>query len=92
MTNSVNSFIASLLFLLIGFNSNIISLFFDIGNGIFKIRLFSFSFIIILLLRILSLISSNVSFKISNCKKYLFSRIFSKVYLAENDLLIRELI
>ena len=74
------------MFLIIGFNSNIIS--WSSGNGIFNIRILSFSFNIILLLSILSFISSNISSKLSNCKKYFASLIPSNEYLFEYDLWI----
>ena len=90
MINSVNSLSLSLLFLIKGLNSKIISLF--SGKGIFILRLFSFSFIIIWLLYILSFNSSNISSKALYLKKYSLSFISSNEYLLEYDLWIISLI
>ena len=81
----VNSLNRSLLFLVICFNSKIISLFFEESKGTLIKREFSFSCIIIWLLYILSFISSIKSLNVSNCRKYLFSLISSKEYLLENS-------
>ena len=90
MINSVNSLSLSLLFLIEGLNSKIISLFSD--KDIFILRLFLFSFIIIWLLYILSFNSSNISSKASYLKKYSLSFISSNEYLLEYDLWIISLI
>lgn len=84
-TNLFKSLVCSLSFFPILFNSNVISLILGEGKEIviFTLSLFSVNFILLFL--ILSDNSLQISLKLSNWVKYLFSFIFSGEKLFEND-------